>query len=547
MKTAWTFVGVLGISAFAAASPIYQFSTVINQGDALAGYQFYAAQQVVTNSAGDVGIIAYLQPLGLENPVIVYSPNSGGVWNNQVAVNGNSPPASIPGFAPAQQGQQLGYFDNLAITGTSADPVLTFVAQSNDANYDEGILQWDSASASLGDVAFTNDTKGYSLAQSGTDSGGGTLEMQVNGSSQVLFPAQNSSGTSVLVRGNASSLATVFTSTSSLSNANLPHSLGQGARIGLGSDNSGASPLQATGSVEGVYTVPNTPGTPALVSGTLTPSTEFQPLLGYASGNGLDNATLIAVNGSISGTQDIVLSRSNVNSGAPQSILSHQFTPPTSSSLFGQMTPNGKIALYIPDTAGNTIQYADANMAVPQASVIASIAPSSGPVPNSAVAVDPNPGGTSLPILALQDSSQDWAPQINANSTVVFSAEIGTSSSNENQAILLWQPGDVSPQVVLSSSADDTVTDDDTVKIDGVPAVINDFDLSTLSSENDYYKNSLSDNYLALDVDYTYLAGPDMGNSGNAVIITSLTVPEPATVGLLSLASLGLLARRRHA
>jgi hypothetical protein len=75
--------------------------------------------------------------------------------------------------------------------------------------------------------------------------------------------------------------------------------------------------------------------------------------------------------------------------------------------------------------------------------------------------------------------------------------------------------------------------------------VIADFNLNLLANENDYYKNSLSDNYLALDVDY-YL-GPDTTDTANAVIITSLAVPEPATVGLLSLASLGLLVRRRHA
>ncbi|MGD0389459.1 MAG: PEP-CTERM sorting domain-containing protein, partial [Tepidisphaeraceae bacterium] len=481
------------------------------------------------------------QPFGLVNPVIVYSPNSGGVWTNQVAVNGNSPAGNVPGLTTVQKAGDFDFFDNLAITGTAVDPVLTFVAESTDAAQDEGILQWDSASSSLGDVAFTNDTKGYNLANSGTDSGGGTLEMQVNGSSQVLFPAQNSSNTSLLVRGNPSSLTTVFTSTGSLSNANLPNSLGPGARIGLGSDNSGASPLLGTGSVEGVYTIPATPGSPTLVSGSDTPSTIYQPLLGYASGNGLDNATLMVVGGSNS-TQDIVLSRSNVNSGVPQSILVHPFSWPHFTSLLGQMTPNGKIAMYIPDTAGDTIQYADATVLNPQASVIASVVPSSGPVPNSAIAVDP--GGTNLHIIAL-NPDQDWAPQINANSTVVFSAEIGTSPSDENQAMLLWQPGDVSPQIVLSSSADDTVTDDDTVVIDGVPEVIADFNLNLLANENDYYKNSLSDNYLALDVDY-YL-GPDTTDTANAVIITSLAVPEPATVGLLSLASLGLLVRRRHA
>jgi hypothetical protein len=533
MKTAWIFVGVLGISAVAQASPIYHFATVINQGDSLAGYQFYSAQQVVTDSNGDVAINANLQPFGLENPVIVYSPNSGGVWTNTVAVDGNSAAGNIQGFTTVQKASEFGGFDNLAITGTSADPVLTFAAQSTDAANDQGILQWDSGSRSLGDVAFTNDTNGYSLVTP-TQSGNGTLEMQVNGSSQVLFSAQNSSGTSVLVRGAPSARTALYTS----------NSVDLGARIALGSDNSAASPLNAG---SGVYTIPATPGSPTLVSGALAPSTLFQPVLGYASGNGLDNATLMVVAGSSPGTQDIVLSRSNVNSGTPQSILAHQFTPPHFTSLLGQMTPTGKIAVYIPDAAGDTIQYADATAANPQASVIASIAPSSGPVPDSAIAVDP--GGTNLKIIALQDSNWDEpsAPQINENSLVVFGADVGTSSGDENQAILLWQPGDVSPQIVLSSSATDTVTDDDTVNIDGYPAVINDFQLNNLSSENDYYKDSLSNNYLALDVDYTYLAGPNVGASGNAVIITPLAVPEPATVGLLSLASLGLFARRRHA
>jgi len=521
VRTAWMLAGILGFSAAAAASPNLQFQTVINQGDSIGGDQFDDAGQVVAGPNGTVGIVALLES---GNPIVIYStPGAGNTWNNQaVAVAGDS--YNIP---PIGSDEQFDYFDNLAITGNpSSGTRLTFAAE--DVSGNEGIIQSDTGSSSLGDVAFEGDTKGYtSIGSVGTDSGSGTLEMQVNGNGQVLFPAMHST-TSVIVRGDDSSspsspnyVTTIFTSNGSLSNAGDP-----GSRVALGADNSGAALLTASGA-SGVYSIPANGSTPTKISGSFTPSTEADPVMGYASGNGV-NAALMLVNGTSSGTQNIVLEK---NSGTPQSILSQQFTIPAGEAPpQGQITPNGQIAVYVPSTVGDTIQYLNATASSYSAAVVASVYPSSGPVPNSALALDPT--GSTLKIEGLTSPGQS-GPEINSNGAIVFDAEVGTSPSNEKQALLDWLPGDQSPEILLAAG--------DTVVVGGQPVTIDDFLLNDLSNDYDYYKNAFNDqNGLAVAVDYTTASDA----SGSAVLFAE--VPEPSTIALVSIVSLGLLARRRR-
>jgi hypothetical protein len=230
--------------------------------------------------------------------------------------------------------------------------------------------------------------------------------------------------------------------------------------------------------------------------------------------------------------------------------LSQEFPVIPGSAFYGQLDPNGQFTAYIPGTSsGNTIQYA--NLAVPSAvtQTIATEAPTTGAVPT---AVAQGPAGYKLDIISLQNGAETWNPNVNSSGTVVFPAVVGSSptdTSSQDEAICLWQPGDTNPQIVLSGSASDAPTPTDQIDIGGYPAIINDFNWNALGSESDYYKTSLSDNYLALDVDYTYTDDPNNPNAnatGNAVIITSLSVPEPASVGLIGIASVGLLARRRR-
>lgn len=516
MRAIWILAGVVGgASAVAVASPNALFYTVINQGDAIAGSQFLGPEQVVV---GDGGVVATIGQLENGNNLIIYStPLPGNQWSSQTVIEDNTP-TNVSGLSGSQQ---FSTYDNLALTSNpSGGARLTFLTYT--LSDEPGILQWDDNSGitSLGDVALAGNN-GY------TDVG---PEFQVNGSGQVLFPAAISSNP-VLVRGDRSSATTVFADSLSSTIVNPTNT-----RVALGTDNSGIEELDSSGT-DGIYKIAAGGGavTPPL-SGSLTPSSD-QPIIGYASGNGLNSYALMVVNGSTSGSLDMDLSK---NLGAPQSILAHQFT--TSSDNYtapaGEITPNGQIAVYVPNDngAGDTIQYLNAVSGGATAAVIAAV---------GTVARDPS--GTNLNIQALQQQvsaggSLSWVPEINSGGTIVFTAEVGTSPSDEKQAILDWLPGDASPEIILAVG--------DTVDIDGESATIDGFEPNQLlPQDNDYFRNSLSDdNYLAVQVGYTYDAGPDEGDSGSAVIITQLAteVPEPATLALLPIVGVGLLARRRR-
>ncbi len=527
MRIKWILAGVFGTSAMAAASPSLQFYTVINEGDAIAGDQFGIAQQVVVGDGGVVGMVGDLDDSG--NLAVIYStPAAGHVWNSQLVVESNTS-TTVNGLGA---NQQFAEFDNLAMTSNPSGGTrltLAAVKQSDQA----GILQWDDNSnvTSLGDVAFEGDGKGYSrIGNDGTDSGGGTLEMQVNGSGQVLFPAVISS-TQTLVRGDTSSLTTVLTSGGgqTISDPAL--------RIALGSNNTSASLLNGPSNPQ-IFTISASGGTATQITASPTPVSS-EPLIGYSSSTG----ALIVVNGSTSAQENVEFVPAG--GGAPQNVSTNQFTPGSRplSPPIGEITPNGQIAMYIPDTVlGNSIQYGNAGTGNPGASVIASVAGSPHAIanPSSAIALDPSAGPLSIEALQDPAGSTPWVPEINANGTTVFNAEIGTSPSSEKEALLDWQVGAASPTVVLAIG--------DQLSIGGQQVEIDDFTLNQLVNENDYYKNALSDdNYLGISVEYTDLTGADAGDSGTAVIITQIPqVPEPASIALISIAGLGLLARRKR-
>ncbi|MGD0541330.1 MAG: PEP-CTERM sorting domain-containing protein [Tepidisphaeraceae bacterium] len=519
MRIKWILAGVFGTSAIAAASPSLQFYTVINEGDSIAGDQFFAADQVVVGDGGVVGMVGALLNSG--NNIVIYStPAAGNTWNSQSVVETDA---------------QYESFDNLALTGnplftgglSTGQTRLTFAAVS--PSDQAGILQWDDNAGvtSLGDVAFEGDGKGYSsIGSDGTDSGGGTLEMQVNGSGQVLFPAVASppalaTSTDVLALGDVSSVPTatpIFKSSSPGLAISDP-----GSRVALGADGSGAALLSNSGT-PGVYNIPAGGGTPTPVSlpGSLvpihdTPDFQGEPVMGYASSL---NATLVLATNSSSTSDDIVLSKN----GSP-SILVGPFTPGSGAPGVpqGEMSPDGRIAVYVPDNSGadDTIQYADAASLSPVATPVASI---------GEPALDS--GGTSRIIEAVQEAGLNWVPQINDSGTIAFLAEVSTSLTDltPETALLDWQPGDLSPTVLL--------WENETVNIGGQPETISDLYFNQLAEENDFYKNALSDDgYLAVGVAYD-------DYNGAAVLITQ--VPEPATMALLPIIGVGLLARRKR-
>jgi hypothetical protein len=519
MRTTWIWmsVGILGWSAMVAASPNLSFETVINQGDSFTndpGDQFQMADQVVAGPGGTVGIVGNVE--NDSNSAVIFStPASGDTWTSQtVAVAGDS--YTIP---PIPSSEDFDAFGNLAITNNLSNGTqLTFEAQ--DVNNNQGILQW--GGSSLEDVAFDGDSKGYSSVGA-TESASGLPELQVNASAQVMFPAVVSPN-NVLVRGDSSSLTTTFTSGASLSITTDD----QGDRVALGADNSGAAVITAAGN-PGIYTIPAIGGTPTKVSGSFTPASE-QPLMGYASGGGI-NAALFLANGTPSQTNQVVLSQNN---GTTLTVLVPQFSVAGAMQPEGQITPNGQIAVYAPNSYANGIStvdavwHANAASVGPSASVIASVY--SGPgSPSSAFATD-----GSDPTLPIQGFfSGDQGPEINSNGTILMDAEVGTTPSHAKQALLDWLPGDQSPEILLAAG--------DQVDIDGNMVTIEDFTLNSLSNDYDYFKDGLNDqNDIAIAVDYT--GGPNGG--GSAVLYA--VIPEPSTIALVSIASFGLFARRRR-
>jgi hypothetical protein len=119
---------------------------------------------------------------------------------------------------------------------------------------------------------------------------------------------------------------------------------------------------------------------------------------------------------------------------------------------------------------------------------------------------------------------------------MIFNAEVfDPSLSSNEQALLEWDPSKIgtSPIVLLETGQP--------VDLGGVPSssVLDSYSLTDLAQENDFYKNAISnDNYIGVSVNYH--------DGTNAVIITQVQVPEPATLALLPIAGLSLLARRRQ-
>jgi hypothetical protein len=573
MRVKWILAGVVGTSAalssaVAMASPTVSFQTILNNldgtGDSIPGTgdNFGSAQQVVVGDGGNVAVLGELE--NDSDPVIIYNTPSGASRNNLAIVDATAASSATPTTINDWGADKtdttslvLSGLDNLALTSNPSSGIRLSFAAVGGAG--DGVLQADitgptaSPSSTLGDVAFDGDGQGYSIATLGGPADGvGTVEMQVNGSGQVLFPA-SVSATNVLARGDVSGVATQFTSTTPLAVQDPQN------RVALAADNTGAAILTAS-SVNGVYSLAANGSSQSKVSASAPPDVPTDPeaLLGYYSSGG--NSAALWVTPAAGGTQNIELEKNN---GTPAPILTLPVT--TSSSpvpISGEMTPNGKIAVYVPDsTNGDTIKYEDTTAISPLAATIASVAtPSETTVtaPASAIALDPT--ASNLLIEGLQDNGTDgagssWVPEVNSGGTVVFNALVGLDSTRADDKIALldWNP-------LTGGSPTILIAEGDQLMIGGQEATIETFDPPSqdntglvpniLANENDYYKNALSDDgYLAVNVNY-YLTD-DPSSTGTAVLLTQLTspsspVPEPATLGLLSLSGLTLLGRRRR-
>jgi len=522
MRTAWLLAGVLAVSAPAIASPNVPFSTVFDSTTSFGGDQMLGPIQVVVGTGGDVFANALLQS---GNPIIVYStpiantPN----FNNQAVAETDTPTANLA------SDPQYSNFDNLALAQNSSSSARLFFAA--DAAAGAGIVQLDitGGSPALSNVAF-DGTGSYSF--SGISNPDGTLTLQADASGQALFPANTSSSSSpVMVRGNAASTSQVFTPTSSTTLADVTY------REGLGNESptpTAVAQLNVSGS-QGVYLLSG--ATETKISGSLAPATSGTSMvMGYTSTGSLNAALLVGQGTAGGSTQNIVLVTNGNTIHPVTTILDQSITAPSGPGALGELSPQGKIALYVPNgtsDADDTVQYADATAINPTPTVIASV---DTDLSTPAYTREANSNGTLLPIIKLQDSSfGSWVPEVNDAGTIIFTADLYDASlSSEEQALLEWTPADAgsSPTVLLETGQP--------ADLDGTPSasVVDSFTLNSLVEESDYYKNAVSsDNYVGVGVFY---------DDGSSAVLLTAPVPEPASMALISVIGLGLLARRRR-
>jgi hypothetical protein len=517
--------GVLAFSASAMASPNVPFSTVFDSTDSFGGAQMIGAMQVVVGTGGDVFTNAALND---GNPIVVYSTPIANTqqFNNTAVAEFDTPTVNLsadPNFS---------IFDNLTLVENSPSSARLFFA-ANDAN-GAGIIQLDIAgsSSTLSNVAF-DGTGSYSF--SGLSNSDGTLTLQGDAGGQALFPAKTSSSALVMVRGNAAAFPSptqVFTPTSSTTLTDPTF------REGLGNETptpTAVADLNVSGS-KGVYLLSGASATK--ISGSLAPATsDPSMIMGYTS-TGSFNAALLLGQGTAGGsTQNVVLVTNGGTIHSATTILDQSITPASGESgALGEISPQGKIALLVPNGTSDvddTIQYADATAASPTTTVIAAVDTDASAPAYTKVA---NSNGTLLPIISLEDSSRGlWVPQVNDAGTIIFEADVYDASlSSDEQALLEWTPADAgsSPTVLVETGQP--------ADLDGTPSssVVDSFTVSSLAQESDFYKNALSDdNYVGVGVFYA---------DGSSAVLVTAAVPEPASMALICIVGVGLLARRRR-
>jgi hypothetical protein len=259
-------------------------------------------------------------------------------------------------------------------------------------------------------------------------------------------------------------------------------------------------------------------------------------VMGYTSTGTLNAALLLGEGTAGYPTENIELVKNGGTVNSVTFTLDQSINGGNTGGALGEMSPQGKIALYVPNGTGSshnaddTIQYVDATATNPTPTVIASVETNASAPAYTHFALS---GGQQLPITSLQNEI-DSVPEINDAGTIIFGADVYDASLSSDEAALLeWTPADIgsSPIVLLEAGQP--------ADIDGTPSAsaVESFTLSDLVQENDFYKNSVSDdNYIGVQVFYD--------DGSNAVIITQ--VPEPASMALISIAALGLLARRRQ-
>jgi hypothetical protein len=519
MRITRLLLGVGGLTAMTAAVAVagQSFTTIITEGDTLPGHPSVVFDpvdasliQIVVSNGGTAAINS-----------TDYSDDSSLLYYNGSSLSTIA--VTTPSSLETVNGHGLDYFDNVALTNSGTR--LSFVGVSSD-NPSYGIFQ-DNVGSAIQEIAYDGDNQGAGTLQLNESSavGSGSYPMQVNGSGEVVYAAQNGSNQNLVVTGGIG-----FTPAVAFS-PNAGYTAISETRLGVDTNGLAYDSLQgpSPSSNIDVYSVN---GTATNVSGPYVytgpvPSTVNAPqILGTANGAGVTATVFNLLQNYPADPQTDLVLHDTTNPGSPvNTVLWASNVGSYGTESTGEMSPNGQLAFFGQNQAqGITLQYYN-------------VASHTGTPTEIAATVAGNPSFSTV----LDSSDQPWQieelgdglgnPMINSKGTIVFMGDVSDDGGvTDDQALMEWQPGFIDPEIVLRVGQ--PVPNDPSFTIDGIA-------INSLGTESDGYKNALSDdNYLGALVYY------DDDNEASVLLTNLASVPEPTTLALLPVAA-GMLMRRR--
>jgi hypothetical protein len=546
---------LLGVGSFAgvAGGQGLNFTTVVDNRTTLGGgaETITAVNQVVLQDDNAVAAIVRFGAGGDTPSAITFNPSPGNAATRIVAQSGQ--PRSTFGVGGASGAGEFEEFYNLSSVGGA----VTFGAGNFTTSGDRGIFRYayDATSPTRATIHFEGNALADGASASVDTDNGGLPSYGVNASGHVVFSARTvapstPANTQLIARstgGGAAPAARIIDTSSGITRFNLTDDnattsffpqrkliTASGHAVFVGDGGSGRE----------IYDIG--PG-PTLTPQVRVPASlggageyEVQRVLG-ASGDAVTGTTLFHAfaNRPVGSPPD-----DNWPKGAlmvtsplgPREIGAFDTSLPSSNGEFSPsptavMTPNGRVAAFLPQDTGGRVVYYD----------VATGAATGTTVAEYGTAVDQNGVDSGFTI---KHVSMDYVsvPMVNAKGTVVFDAVI-QSGTDVRDALLAWKPGSANPFVVAKTG--DTITiggQSETIGLVGVDFSTFQGSLSPfpadLAYDADVLKDGLNDNdYLAFAVRFD-------GFAGQAVLLTHL--PEPGMLMWLG-PVLGVMLMRRRA